>query len=494
MGNWYFLSIPTKNTSRIWHTGGDYASTHNAAVGSVVPGEGQTAVGHSESGTPNIYRIYRPGFTFVTSMLPDGDSITAAVLSLNFYPVTPDVDVVVNVVNGDDLESPPVGADYGDLLNDTTSFGLFTYTGISDAGRHDLALDAAGKAKVSKTGNTKYGLRSSGEINSVVPGNAESHTAAIRTSSVSTTGYGYFGVILDETGVQDDRATIGVKVEPTSDDSFRPPILKVTTDGATSGSNLSVRFGYWETADYGTLQYTSWQDNVAWYTNITAEITGLKAGTEYMWRAFYKVADDTVDTMFFGHSIFTTLESSYPSDARARVTGLIHRWSPGNFSLEAYFGDVVTEWNIADYLGPAAPSIPPGVVEGPKYPTGPGYPQQDPGYVPPVTPKVIACPGGYRMVYDLGDVDRQFPHCVPDPSAVGPYAVQPPVLLPIPTPTLEAAKIAAKIIVTPGALPAFVETVTGALSSYYKGTVLGKVYGMVSTVFKAMNPFNWFGR
>ncbi len=39
----------------------------------------------------------------------------------------------------------------------------------------------------------------------------------------------------------------------------------------------------------------------------------------------------------------------YPSDALARVTGLIHRYSPGEYSLEIFMGDVKAEFDISDY-------------------------------------------------------------------------------------------------------------------------------------------------
>ena len=88
----------------------------------------------------------------------------------------------------------------------------------------------------------------------------------------------------------------------------------------------------------------------------------------------------------------------------------------------------------------------------------------------------------------------------PPPEYVSPEAVIPPAVTPIPaitpilTPTLEASKIATRITFVPGAAPLYVETVTRAIAEQYKGTALGKIAGVVSTMFKAMNPFRWFGR
>ena len=256
------------------------------------------------------------------------------------------------------------------------------------------------------------------------------------------------------------------------------PGLAVTTDAATSvatdsatlngtlvedvGEACECGFDWGLTTGYGSSGIA--EASLLEGNSFDLDISSLLPGTIYHFRAY---ATNSSGTAFGIDRTLTTIGTSpavYPTDSRARVTGLVHRFSPGNYGLEVYFGDVVTEWDIADYLGPSAPSIPPWVVEGPKYPTGPGYPQQDPGYVPPeeaVTPPVTA-----------------------------PI----PVITPILTPTLEASKVAARITFVPGAAPLFVETVTGAIAEHYKGTALGKIAGVISTMFRAMNPFRWFGR
>lgn len=54
---------------------------------------------------------------------------------------------------------------------------------------------------------------------------------------------------------------------------------------------------------------------------------------------------------------------TFPSDDLARVTGLVHRYSPGNYTLEILLGDTKTDWasirpSIAKEPAPTVPEKP----------------------------------------------------------------------------------------------------------------------------------------
>ena len=99
----------------------------------------------------------------------------------------------------------------------------------------------------------------------------------------------------------------------------------------------------------------------------------------------------------------TTTGESYPVEAITRVTSLIHRWSPGHYSLVVGLGGATSEYGLPQYRKIPASSMP-----GPE-PPGPEPPGPEPGPPPPV---VITCPPGYKMVYSDWDYQRQYPYCV----------------------------------------------------------------------------------
>jgi len=99
-----------------------------------------------------------------------------------------------------------------------------------------------------------------------------------------------------------------------------------------------------------------------------------------------------------------TLYDAYPAEAITRVTNLIHRWSPGTYTLEMALGAVTAEYGLPQYRDRPASSMP-----GPE-PPGPEPPGPEP--TPPPPPVVITCPPGYKMVYGDWDYQRQYPYCV----------------------------------------------------------------------------------
>ncbi len=151
--------------------GGDYDAAHDSATANgELSVDGQTFfVGQTLTGGDN-YRIYRAGLFFDTSALPDGAIILSAVLSLYGNGDFSSTDFDITVVSGADLDDPMVVEDYGDLLDDIISMGTFDTTpGFSTSAYNDIVLNAIGLAAISKTGTTKFALRSSIDIGDTPP-------------------------------------------------------------------------------------------------------------------------------------------------------------------------------------------------------------------------------------------------------------------------------------------------------------------------------------
>ncbi len=62
-------------------------------------------------------------------------------------------------------------------------------------------------------------------------------------------------------------------------------------------------------------------------------------------------------------SLVSLIPVTYPSDPIVRITGLVHRYSPGNYTLEVFLGDTRTDW---DYLKPDVSEKPAETLAKPK--------------------------------------------------------------------------------------------------------------------------------
>jgi len=119
--------------------------------------------------TGSSYYIQRGALFFDTSSLPDDVYITSAMLSLYGYFDESETDFDITVVDGSLLNDPLAAGDYGDLRTQTTSGGVFNTAGFSTSGYNDIALNTVGMGWISKTGMTKFGLRSSSDITTTAP-------------------------------------------------------------------------------------------------------------------------------------------------------------------------------------------------------------------------------------------------------------------------------------------------------------------------------------
>ena len=149
-----------------------YSGAHDAGTGIVNDGFNFLAIGQLLN--PSVMQVVNRGAVFFdTSTLPDSAVITAATLSLYGNSNWSDTDFDITVVDGSVLEDPLVAGDYGDLLNQTTSGGIFNTAGFSTSGYNVIPLNSVGMGWISTTGMTNFGLRSSRDISPTVPSGYE---------------------------------------------------------------------------------------------------------------------------------------------------------------------------------------------------------------------------------------------------------------------------------------------------------------------------------
>jgi len=118
---------------------------------------------------PVYYNVYRSALVFDTSSLGVGFTVESAKLRLycNYKNLNTDFDVVV--VKGADIEDIPVKADYGDLLDETESRGSINSADVTVEQWAEIELNQYGRPEINVTGLTKFGLRSSKDIDIVAP-------------------------------------------------------------------------------------------------------------------------------------------------------------------------------------------------------------------------------------------------------------------------------------------------------------------------------------
>jgi len=148
--------------------GTNYSAVHDSSAGSLGAPE---ALFVGQIG-PNVFydfRIARCALSFNTSSLPDDACITSATLSLYGYYDWSHTNFLITVVDGSLLHETLVPDDYRTLKDQTVSGGSFDTTDFNFIGYNDIPLNETGMGWISKTGITKFGLRSSRDIAPTVP-------------------------------------------------------------------------------------------------------------------------------------------------------------------------------------------------------------------------------------------------------------------------------------------------------------------------------------
>ena len=148
----------------------NYTTAHDALTGTV------NTAGYSWAGQylfGGVYEVARTALFFDTSGLGGGATVTGATLSLKGQADVSTTDFNLTIVSGDDLTDRLVAADFGDMLDNVTSYGLLNTSGWLVEDWNSILLNPAGLAAISLTGTTKFGFRSSLDISPTAPANDE---------------------------------------------------------------------------------------------------------------------------------------------------------------------------------------------------------------------------------------------------------------------------------------------------------------------------------
>lgn len=168
------VSIPVtfaSNTSDAWVYADD--ATYNGAWAPVdadaVTSGATCTVGQLEAG--GTYRVHRSFLYFDTSSLPDGATITGAVLRIFGSTDTSGTDFDLVVTNGQPAHpaDPAVVGDYSKAFYTGNGGSINTNT-YSTVAYNDITLNTTGIGWISKTATTKLTLRSSLDIAGTAPG------------------------------------------------------------------------------------------------------------------------------------------------------------------------------------------------------------------------------------------------------------------------------------------------------------------------------------
>lgn len=152
----------------------NYANGRNAASGTAATAGGtQMLWGQQFHVGSSNYFFWRSHATWDTSSLPDTDEISAAVLSLfgttkeDTVGTTPSAQIVSNSQASD---TSLASGDYDQL--GTTVFSTISYAAFSTVAYNDFTLDANGIAQISKTGFSKFGMRTNKDVSATPPSNS----------------------------------------------------------------------------------------------------------------------------------------------------------------------------------------------------------------------------------------------------------------------------------------------------------------------------------
>jgi len=155
------------------------------------------------TGSGNWYRLYRGIFGFDTSALPDGASISAATFAIYGKSKTDGISITpkIGITKGYSASNTALVASDFNVSNwENTRYcdTDITYAGFSTTGYNTYTLNASGIANINKTGVSKFGTRTDGDIdNSSNPGGstlADSYFAVYYSDQTGTSNDPYLSV------------------------------------------------------------------------------------------------------------------------------------------------------------------------------------------------------------------------------------------------------------------------------------------------------------
>ena len=338
-----------------------YATAHDGANGVVHGSSPQLNIIVGQSFAVGNYNVYRGALYFDTSVIGNGASVIVCQLVLYFIAAGGEI----TVVKPTDLDEPTVQSDFGQLLDEITSLGSLAISGagIDNISCNDLA------PYVDITGTTKVALRTQDDINSVTP--APGDTVIFYSYDLDEASPSNFvpmspgGGVGSDVVVSDLSAT-GFTVTVVLDYNlaeYMPPILILDTDEVVADySNVDMRFRWNKADDWGVGDnYTDWIIGVPLgEDSIETDIVGAMDENEtYRVQVQFRVNTDTYMMQLYKTFNSGTFATVYPSEGTTRVSGLIHRFSPGNYKLEAVLGGLSSSFSVPGSSGRVSPAVNP---------------------------------------------------------------------------------------------------------------------------------------
>lgn len=153
------------NVSIVDSGGRTWAAIHDAGTGTGASTSSSTGIFidlYADGNTDEWQGLYRTFILFDTSALPDGATISAAVVSVYGVYKLDEFGASVNVYSSNPASNTAlITADYDALGTTPFCDTPITYSAFSTSGYNDWTLNATGRAAVSKTGITKLSIRES---------------------------------------------------------------------------------------------------------------------------------------------------------------------------------------------------------------------------------------------------------------------------------------------------------------------------------------------
>lgn len=259
------------------------------------------------------FEVLRSGVYFDTSSLPDACNITSSTLGLYGKTDASATDFLMTIQNGQPTypHDPMVSGDHN-KANYSGDGGTFNTSGFNTTGYNSFSLNATGISWISKTGTTKFFIRSSRDISGTQPTGAE----YVNVYSYEQ-GVGYRPKLVVTYAI----VAPSIQVDTASNIATTSARLNATVldDGYES---CRVRFGYGNVTQTAP-NFNSYQNITAWsaFEWDTGEhpyydATSMNSSTTYFYRA---QIDNSASNVTSANEItFPTLAAvSVPTNFRA---------------------------------------------------------------------------------------------------------------------------------------------------------------------------------
>jgi len=319
----------------------DYTTAHDAASAYYAEDTGGTIlIGQFYAYTS--YFIIRSALYFDTSSLPDDATVIGATLKLYGTADYSDQDFYILVMSGADLDDPLQPEDYGDLLNAPYGGGLLDSRQWTVGGWNSISL-SYGLGGISKTGPTKFGLKSLNDLCAFPPSQTEGEHVLFSAS---------------EGGHPAELQVIYTEAVPPT--VTTNSASSVTATGATlngylnddGGEACQYRFEWGLTSSYGNA--TPWTGSKTSGQSFSQSISGLSPCTTYHFRAQCKNSvgvgsggDRTFTTPCVPPTV-TTYSASSVTDTSATLNGYLN--DDGGQACQYRF-----QWGLTSSYGNTTP-------------------------------------------------------------------------------------------------------------------------------------------